>query len=89
MSRKVKKPIALFSLAFIIVLIPIWWRLRAPTCRIAAQGPQPAHAANLEVNAIRAGLDAKALAAAGLTAQATTSARRPRPTSSCYRILAI
>lgn len=70
MSRLVKKPVTLLGLAVVLLLIPIWWRIRAPKPALL-QGQPPAHAANLEVSAIRAGLDAKALAAAGTSAQTT------------------
>lgn len=67
MSRLIKKPFTLFGLAFILLLIPFWWRVRAPVAAML-QGPPQVHAANLEVATIRAGLDAKALAAAGMSA---------------------
>jgi hypothetical protein len=73
MSRIVRRPVTLFSFAFFLLAIPIWWHFRAPILPLPAYAQGQQHAADLEVSTIRAGLDAKALAAAGVSAQATTS----------------
>lgn len=71
MSRVVNKPVTLCGLAGVLLIVPIWWRFTpAPT---PAPLAPPLQAANLEVNAMRAGLDARALAAAGVSAESTTS----------------
>jgi hypothetical protein len=72
MSRIVRRPVTLFGFAFLLLLLPIWWRFcRPPVLPLLAQGP--AHAQDFEVKAIRAGLDANALAAAGVSGASTTS----------------
>jgi len=75
MSRLVRKPISLFGLAFILIAIPTWWRIRwqPPLAALAAQNPPAAVVSDLDVRLIRAGLDAKALAAAGVSANAATA----------------
>jgi hypothetical protein len=74
MSRLVRKPISLFGLAFILIAIPAWWRIRwqPPLALLAAQNP-PALVGDLDVKLIRAGLDAGALSAAGVSANAATA----------------
>jgi len=74
MSRLARARTSLFGFAFVLLAIPLWWRFHwspAPLI-VAAQAPGHAGSNDLEVDLIRAGLDAKALAAAGLSANTAT-----------------
>jgi hypothetical protein len=74
MSRLARARTSLFGFAFILIAIPLWWRFHwnpAPLI-VAAQDPGHAGSSDLAVDLIRAGLDAKALAAAGLSANTVT-----------------
>lgn len=69
MSRLVKQPVPLFGFALVLLAIPIWWTrvFVPPTAVVAAAIQGPAPDVDLPVVMIRAGLDAKALAAAGVS----------------------
>jgi hypothetical protein len=73
MSRRARARTSLFGFAVLLILVPIFARFRVPHLLRFLHIQAPAHAQDLEVNAIRAGLDAKALAAAGVSAQATST----------------
>lgn len=73
MSRIARRPVALFSFAVMLLAVPLWWFPRPSLSPLPAPGPAPSHAANLEVVAIRAGLDANALAASGVSGSAATT----------------
>lgn len=75
MSRLVRKPVTLFSFAFVLLLVPVWWWARyvpaaaAPAALAAAKDAEvpnvPPHA-DFKVTLLRAGLKPEALAAAGV-----------------------
>lgn len=70
MTRLVKQPVPLFGFALILLSIPMWWsRVFVPPSAILAAAAAQGHAADVDlpVVMIRAGLDAKALAAAGVS----------------------
>lgn len=66
MSRIVRKPVSLFGLAFVFMLVPVWWHFRASPA-LAQGGPELT--ANQKQSALtRAGIDSTTLAASGLSA---------------------
>jgi hypothetical protein len=73
MSRRARARTSLFGFAVLLILVPIFARFRVPHLMRFLHLQAPAHAQDLEVNTIRAGLDAKALAAAGVSAQSTAT----------------
>lgn len=73
MSRLVRKPISLFSLAILFLAVPIWWRWHPSASHFAKQSPVPQSISDMDVMLLRASLDARALAAAGLSANTTTA----------------
>jgi hypothetical protein len=73
MSRRARARTSLFGFAILVILVPIFARIRVPHLLRFLHFQAPAHAQDLEVDAIRAGLDAKALAAAGVSAQSTST----------------
>jgi hypothetical protein len=77
MSRLVRKPVTLFSFAFFVLLVPVFWWVRyapkAPEPAAAAIMPPEVRPPDFKVLLIRAGLDADALAAAGVSSGTVAS----------------
>jgi len=75
MSRRARARTSLFGLTFLLIGIPFWWlrvpRLPAPVMVKVALPPTPP--ADFPSTLIRAGLDPKALAAAGVSSSSVSS----------------
>ncbi|MBI5283451.1 MAG: hypothetical protein HY874_00010 [Chloroflexi bacterium] len=82
MSRLVKKPVTLFSFAFLLLALPTWWWVRSlrpepkltPAAVFAASEALPPPPADFRVILLRAGLKPEALAAAGIAPSSIASA---------------
>ncbi len=87
MPRLVRKPVTLFSFAFVLLLVPVWWWARyvhAAPALVAASAAAHANDASNEppvppphdfkVTLLRAGLSPEALAAAGVSSGSISSA---------------
>lgn len=72
MSRLVRQPVSFFGLALILFAVPLWWHFRVPTSAILADAPA-LNAVEKAPALSRAGIDAKSLAAAGVSANSATA----------------